>query len=47
VAKASVAAWTQLKNAQLAKFNEALQKAGVATIQVSEVEHEGEYQISE
>jgi hypothetical protein len=47
VAKAGMAAWTQLKSAQLAKLNEALQKAGVAAIQISEVEHEGEYQASE
>ncbi len=46
-AKAGMAAWTQLKSAQLAKFNEALKKAGVAAIQVSEIEREGEYQASE
>ncbi len=47
VAKAGIAAWTQLKSAQLAKLNEALQKAGVAAIQVSEVEREEEYLTSE
>jgi hypothetical protein len=47
VAKTSIAAWTQLKSAQLAKLNEALKKAGVATIQVSAIEREEEYQASE
>ena len=47
VAKTSIAAWTQLKSAQLAKLNEALKKVGVATIQVSEIEHEEEYRASE
>jgi photosystem II stability/assembly factor-like uncharacterized protein/F0F1-type ATP synthase delta subunit len=47
VAKAAIVAWAQLKTAQLAKLNEALQKAGVAAIQVSEVEHEEEYLTSQ
>jgi len=47
VAKAAIAAWTQLKTAQLTKLNGALQRAGVAAIQVSEVEREGEYLTSQ
>ncbi len=39
-ASASIDQWTQLKKAQLAKLNEALQKAGIAPIQISEVERE-------
>jgi hypothetical protein len=46
-ATAGVNAWTQLKSTQLAKLNEALQKAGIATIQVSEVEREREDFLSE
>jgi photosystem II stability/assembly factor-like uncharacterized protein len=47
VAKAGIAAWTQLKSAQLAKLNEALTKAGVAAIQVSALERGEEYLTSE
>jgi hypothetical protein len=47
VAKADIAAWTQLKSAQLARLNEALQKAGIAAIQVSEVERQEEYLTSQ
>ncbi len=46
-AKDSIDAWTQLKSAQLAKLNEALTKAGVAVIQISAIEREEEYQVSE
>ena len=43
----ALAAWTQLKSSQLAKLNEALQKAGVAPIQIAEIEREAEYEMSE
>ena len=46
-ANAGTAAWTTLKSAQLVQLNDALQKAGVKAIQVSEIEHQVEYQMSE
>jgi photosystem II stability/assembly factor-like uncharacterized protein len=39
-AKARIAAWTKLKGTQLIELNDALQKAGMKAIQVSEIEHE-------
>ena len=42
VAKAQLAQWTDLKTTQLSKLNEALVKAGVAPIQLSEIEREME-----
>jgi hypothetical protein len=47
VASAGIAAWTQLKGSRLAKLNDALQKAGVATIQISAIEREVEYLMSQ
>jgi hypothetical protein len=46
VATAGIAAWTQLKGSRLAKLNEALQKAGVAPIQISAIEREVDYLMS-
>jgi photosystem II stability/assembly factor-like uncharacterized protein len=46
-ASAGIEQWAQLKKAQLAKLNEALQKAGIAPIQISEVEREAEHQVSQ
>jgi len=45
-AKAGIADWTQVKANQLAKLNEELQKAGVAPIQISEIQEELEYLMS-
>ena len=42
-ATAGMAAWTKLKSTQLVQFNDALQKAGLAPVQISEIEHEAEY----
>jgi hypothetical protein len=47
VAKAELAEWIELKSTQLAKLNEALQKAGVSVIQISEAELEGEDVVSQ
>jgi photosystem II stability/assembly factor-like uncharacterized protein/F0F1-type ATP synthase delta subunit len=46
-ATAGIDQLTQLKKAQLAKLNEALQKAGIAPIQISEVEREAEFAVTE
>ncbi len=46
-AKAGMAAWTKLKSTQLVELNDALQKAGMKAIQVSEIEHEVDYLMSE
>ncbi len=46
-AKAAIAAWTKLKSTQLVELNDALQKAGVKAIQISEIEREAGSQISE
>ena len=46
-ASAGIDQWTQLKKAQLAKLNEALQKAGIAPIQISQVEREAEDEVTE
>ena len=43
----SIAQWEQLKKNQLSKLNEALRKAGIAPIQISQVEHEAEYEVTE
>ena len=46
-AKAGITAWTQVKSTELARLNQALQKAGAGTIQISEIERELEYAISQ
>ncbi len=46
-AKARIAEWQQLKSTQLAQLNQALQKAGLGTIQVSEIERDVEFAMSE
>ncbi len=47
VANAQMAEWANIKSTQLAKLNEALQKAGLAAIQISEIEGELEYSLSQ
>jgi photosystem II stability/assembly factor-like uncharacterized protein len=46
-ANAGMAEWTKLKSTQLVQLNDALQKAGVAPVQISEIENELEYLMSE
>jgi photosystem II stability/assembly factor-like uncharacterized protein len=46
-AKADVAEWTKLKSTQLPKLNDALHKEGIAPVQISEIENELEYLMSE
>jgi hypothetical protein len=41
-AKARIADWTKLKSTELAGLNEALQKAGVPAVQISQIERETE-----
>ncbi|MGC2111522.1 MAG: hypothetical protein WA655_18545 [Candidatus Korobacteraceae bacterium] len=47
VAKTSITEWTQIKSTQIGPLNEALKKAGAATIQVSEIGREEDYAMSE
>jgi photosystem II stability/assembly factor-like uncharacterized protein len=42
VAAAELAAWAEIRNTQLLKLNDALQRAGATAIQISEVEMESE-----
>ncbi len=46
-AKAQIAAWTRLKSAELSQFNDALQKAGIPGIQISQIEHEMEVLVAQ
>ncbi len=46
-AKAAMATWTKLKSTQLVELNDALQKAGVKAIEISEIDHEVDYLMSE
>ena len=46
-AEAGMAAWTKLKNTQFVQLNDALQKAGMKAIAVSEIEREVDYLMSE
>jgi photosystem II stability/assembly factor-like uncharacterized protein len=46
-ARTGIAAWTEVKNTELPKLNQALQQAGAATIQISEIEQDVEYWMSE
>ena len=46
-AKARIAEWTKLKSTELPRLNDALQKAGVPPIQISEIEREVEYLVSQ
>jgi hypothetical protein len=46
-AKTGISEWTQVKGGALATLNEALQKAGVATIEISQMEREIEYWMSQ
>ena len=45
--KAGMAAWTNLKSTQLVELNNALQKAGVKAIQISEIQAEAGNPMSE
>jgi photosystem II stability/assembly factor-like uncharacterized protein len=47
VAKARIAEWTRIKGADLVQLNEALRKAGVPPLQISEIEREVEYLVSQ
>ncbi len=46
-AKARIAEWTKLKSTELPRLNDALQKGGVAPIQISQIEREVEYLMSQ
>jgi photosystem II stability/assembly factor-like uncharacterized protein len=46
-AKVGIADWTRVKTDQLTKLNQLLQQSGLAPIQISELEHEVEYWMSE
>jgi photosystem II stability/assembly factor-like uncharacterized protein len=46
-AKAGIAEWTKLKSTQLIQLNDALRNAGVAPVQISEMDREVEYLMSE
>ena len=46
-AKARIAEWAKLKSTELPRLNNALQKAGVPPIQISQIEHEVEYLVSQ
>ncbi len=46
-AKARIAEWTNLKSTELPQLNHALQKAGVPAIQISQIEREVEYLVSQ
>ena len=46
-AKARIAEWTKLKSTNLAQLNEALRKAGVPAIQISLIEYEVEFLVSQ
>ena len=46
-ATVAIAAWTELKSTELVKLNQALLKAGGGTVQISEIELELEYWMSQ
>ena len=46
-AEAGMAGWKKLKSTELVQLNDALQRAGVAPLQISQIEHEAEYLMSE
>jgi hypothetical protein len=46
-AKARIAEWTKLKSTELPRLNNALQKRGVVPIQISQIEREVEYLVSQ
>jgi len=46
-AKAGIADWNRVKSEQLIKLNQSLQQSGVAPIQISEIEHEVEFLLSQ
>jgi photosystem II stability/assembly factor-like uncharacterized protein len=46
-AKARMAEWTKLKTTQLVQLNDALQKVDIAPVQISRIEQEAEYLMSE
>ncbi len=47
VAKSGIADWTRVKNEQLSRLNESLKKAGQGAIQISEIEREVEFLLSQ
>ncbi len=46
VAKAELAQWSDVKRTQIPKLNDVLQKAGVTTVQIAEIERDGDAQDS-
>ena len=46
-AKAGIAGWTKLKSTQLIQLNDALRNAGLAPVQISAIERDMEYLMSE
>jgi hypothetical protein len=46
-AKARIAEWTKLKSTELPRLNNALQKGGISPIQISQIEREVEYLMSQ
>ncbi len=46
-AQAGMADWMRVKSEQLSKLNESLKKAGLAAVQISEIEHEVEFLLSQ
>jgi len=46
-AEAGMAGWKKLKSTELVQLNDALQRAGVARLQISQIEHEAECLMSE
>src|SRR5664280_3264588 len=46
-AKVRIAAWAKLKSTELPRLNNALQKRGLSPIQISQIEHEVEYLVSQ
>ncbi len=46
-AQAGIADWTRVKNEQLSKLNDSLKKAGMGTVQISEIERAVEFLLSQ
>jgi photosystem II stability/assembly factor-like uncharacterized protein len=46
-AKARIAEWAKLKSTELPRLNSALQKGGLSPIQISQIEHEVEFLVSQ
>ncbi len=46
-AKARIEEWTKLKSTELPRLNKALQKGGILPIQISQIEYEAEFRVSQ